>query len=68
MITPKIFMIQNQLQFSSIYIKWEDKRYIDGNEDRNISCKSKQVDWTTEGQFWLPKLKVEGILESVRFY
>ena len=58
-------MVQTHLGFSSIYIKWEDKRHIEGNEGRNVSCKSKQVDWTSEGQFWLPRLDVRDILEVV---
>ena len=49
----------------SIYINWEDKRYIQGNEDRNITCESGHVDWIEEGQFWLPTLDVFDTIESV---
>ena len=60
-------MVQNYHASSSIYIKWQDKRHIEGNEARNVSCKSQQVDWTKEGQFWLPNLDVRDDLKLVRF-
>lgn len=53
-------------ELTSMYTKWEDKRHIEGNEGRNISCKSKHVDWTTEGQFWVPIIDVWDTIELVR--
>ena len=51
------------LKPSSIYINWEDKRYIQGNEHRNITCESGHVD--LQGPFWLPTLDVMDTMESV---
>ena len=48
-------------------MKWEDKRHIKGNEGRNVSCKSDNVDWTSEGQFWVPKIDVWDTIELVRW-
>ena len=48
-----------------IYFKWEDKRQINGNEGRNVSCTSKHVEWTTEGQFWVPRIDVWDVIELV---
>ena len=50
-----------------MYIKWEDKRHIEGNEGRIASCKSNHVDWDREGQFWLPRLDVWDAVELVRW-
>ena len=50
----------------SIYFKWEDMRYIKGNEDRNVSCKSKQVELNVEEQFWLPTISTWDALKLVR--
>ena len=47
-------------------MKWEDKRYIEGNEGRNVNCKSMHVKWNSEGQFWLPQLEVWDKIELVR--
>ena len=58
---------KNPLEFSSMYMKWEDKRHINGNEGRNVSCKSEHVDWTLEGQFWVPKIDVWDTIELVRY-
>ena len=55
------------LQFSSIYLRWEDKRQIEGNEGRIVSCKSKLVEWDKEGQFWLPRLDVWDAIDLVRW-
>ena len=50
----------------SIYFKWEDKRHINRNEGRNVSCTSKHVEWTSEGQFWVPRIDVWDVIELVR--
>ena len=52
--------------FDSIYFKWEDKRQINRNEGRNVSCPSKHVEWTSEGQFWVPRIDVWDVIELVR--
>ena len=57
----------NHLGFSSIYITWEDNRHIKGNEGRNVSCKSKHVDWDMKGQFWLPRLEARDVSDLVRW-
>ena len=49
-------------------MKWEDKRHIKGNEGRNVSCKSKHVDWTSEREFWVPKIDVWDTIELVSFH
>ena len=61
------FLSSYILQFFSIYMKWEDKRHIKGNEGRIESCKSKHVEWDREGQFWLPRLDVWDAIELVRW-
>ena len=37
-----------------------------GNEGRNTTCPSKNVDWDSKGQFWLPRLEVWDKLELAR--
>ena len=44
---------------------WEDKRYIEGNEDRVTDCKSNHVVWTEANQFWLPNFYVWNVRELV---
>ena len=56
-INPSIFRI---------YFKWQDKRYILGNEGRNTTCPSKNVVWDSKGQFWLPRLEVWDKLKLAR--
>merc|ERR1719322_1000121 len=41
-----------------ISLKWDDKRYIEGNEGRITDCKSNHVVWTEANQFWLPNFYV----------
>ena len=48
-----------------MWLHWEDKRYIVGNEDRMTDCKSNHVIWTEPSQFWLPKFFVWNVIELV---
>ena len=54
------------LAYSSIDIDWEDKRHIEVNQHRNLSCKSKQVDgWFYRDSYWVPLFEVRNALEMV---
>ena len=44
---------------------WEDKRYMEVNEPREIDCPSNYVMWTNKNQFWLPSLTVLEYLKLV---
>ena len=47
-----------------MYLDWEDKRYIDGNEDRATDCTSNHVMWEEEArQFWVPRLDVNDAIK-----
>ena len=58
--------IISNLLLCRISLKWEDKRYIEGNEGRITDCKSNHVVWTEANQFWLPNFYVWNARELVR--
>ena len=45
---------------------WEDKRYIEGNEENVTGCKFVNVEWTKSNQFWLPNFFVVNAIELAR--
>lgn len=58
--------------YSSIYMRWEEKRYINcgdykckKNKERQINCPTNYVLWWKKNQFWLPRLDVVHALELV---
>ena len=62
----KLVIIDIFMKVFRMLLLWEDKRYIEGNEENVTGCKFVNVEWTKSNQFWLPNFFVVNAIELAR--